>query len=77
MAVRKLTLPEAEQTPLLRYRMARYAQTELHCSICGKPIDINTSKTDAASKAMHEECYVLRQMLKQSTTPTNHPVHNC
>jgi hypothetical protein len=73
MAVRKLTLPDVEQTPLLTYRMARSAQTELHCPICGKSIDINISKADAASKAMHEECYVLRQMLKQSTTPTNHP----
>lgn len=73
MAVRKLNLPEAEQTPLLRYRMARSARTELHCSICGKPVDINTAKAGAASKAMHEECYVLRQMLKQSTTPTDHP----
>lgn len=53
--------------------MARSSQTEHNCSICGKPVDINTSKHDAISKAMHEECYVLRQMLKESTTPSNRP----
>ena len=71
MAVR--SLPLSEQTPSLRCRMARSSQTEHNCSICGKPVDINTSKHDAISKAMHEECYVLRQMLKESTTPSNRP----
>jgi hypothetical protein len=73
MADRKLTLPVAQQTPLLKYRTARSAQAELHCFICGRLVDINTSRADAATKAIHEECYVLRQMLQQSTTPTNHP----
>jgi hypothetical protein len=73
MADRKLTLPAAEQSPLLKYRIARSAQTELYCFICGKLVDLNTSRADAATKTMHEECYVLRQMLQQSTTPTNHP----
>jgi hypothetical protein len=69
MAVRPLLL--AEQTPSLRYGIARSSQTEHNCPICGKPIDVNTSNDDAASKAMHEGCYVLREMLKQSTTPNN------
>jgi hypothetical protein len=73
MADRKLTLPVAEQTPLLKYRIARSAQTGLYCFICGKLVDINTFKAHAATEAIHEECYVLRQMLQQSTTPANHP----
>ena len=73
MTDRKLSLPVDEQTRLLKYRIARSAQTERHCFICSKLVDINTSRADAATKAIHEECYVLRQMLQQSTTPTNHP----
>ena len=71
MAVRPLSLPVTEQTPSLRYGIGRPSQTEHNCPICGKPVDINTFRDDAASKAMHEGCYVLRQMLKQATTPTN------
>jgi hypothetical protein len=33
------------------------------------PVDINAAKTDAAGKAVYEECYVLRHMLKPLTTP--------
>jgi hypothetical protein len=73
MAVRPLPLAVTQQTPSLRYGIARSSQTEHNCSICGKPVDINASNDDAASKAMHEGCYVLRQMLMQSTTPTNCP----
>jgi hypothetical protein len=68
MAVGPLSLSVTEQTPSLRYGTARSSQTEHNCLICGKPVDINTSKDDAASKAMHEGCYVLRQMLKEATT---------
>jgi len=53
--------------------MARAVQTEHNCVICNKPVDINTAKADAAGKAMHEECYVLRQLLKESTTPPTRP----
>jgi len=71
MAVRPLPLAVTKQPPSLRYGIARSSRTEHNCFICGKPVDINTSKDDAASKAMHEGCYVLRQMLMQFTTPTN------
>ena len=54
----------------MRYGTARSSQTGHNCPICGKPVDINASKDDAASKVMHEGCYVLRQMLKQSPLPT-------
>jgi hypothetical protein len=37
------------------------------CSICVKPVPLETCKTDEGGKAVHEECYVLK--LKQSATP--------
>lgn len=49
--------------------MARAAQAEFNCFICNKPVDINTAKADSAGRAVHEECYVLRLLLKQATTP--------
>jgi hypothetical protein len=52
--------------------MAGAAQAIYYCCyICGMPVDLNTAKTDAAGRAVHEECYVLRQMLKTLTTPAN------
>ena len=73
MAVRPLSLPVTEQTRSLRYGIAHSSQTEHNCPICGKPVDINISKDAAATKGMHEGCYLLRQMLKQYTAPANHP----
>jgi hypothetical protein len=73
MAVRPLPLLVTEQTPSLRYGIALSSKTEHNCPICGKPVGIKPARDDAASKAMHEECFVLRQMLMQSTTPTNRP----
>jgi len=50
--------------------MARAAQTEHNCVICNKPVDLKTTKTNDYGEAVHEECYVLRQMLKDATQPT-------
>ena len=72
MAVRPLPLAVTEEIPSRRNGKARSSQTKHNCFICDKPIDINASNA-AASKAMHEECYVLRQMLMQSTAPINCP----
>jgi hypothetical protein len=37
------------------------------CTICDKPVPLETCKTDEAGKAVHEECYVLK--LKLTATP--------
>ena len=50
MGVRPLSLPVTEQTPSLSSGIAASSQTEHNCPICGKPVDINTSKAEAASK---------------------------
>ena len=39
--------------------MANSFKLDFNCSICNKPVDLLTAKTDAAGKAVHEECYVL------------------
>ena len=38
------------------------------CSLCDKPVLLETSKTDEYGKALHEECYALKMRLKQATT---------
>jgi hypothetical protein len=30
----------------------------LICSVCGKRVNVQTSKTDESGQAVHEECYV-------------------
>jgi len=40
------------------------------CSLCDKPVLLETSKTDEYGKALHEECYALKMRLKQAiSTP--------
>jgi hypothetical protein len=31
-----------------------------NCSVCGRPVELETSKADEFGKAVHEECYVLK-----------------
>jgi hypothetical protein len=38
------------------------------CLLCGKPVSLDTSKTDENGKAIHEECYVLRMRLRRATS---------
>jgi hypothetical protein len=54
--------------------MARPTQLQINCAICNTPVDLRTTKTNAQGKAVHEECYVLRQALKDASQPiTDHP----
>jgi len=43
--------------------MVRSAESEHNCRICNKPVDLKTTKTNAAAGPVHEECYVLKQAL--------------
>ena len=38
------------------------------CSICHKPIELETNKFDAMGQAVHEECYVQTILGKVMTT---------
>ena len=50
--------------------MARSAQPELTCSLCNKPVSLDTAKTNEAGLPVHEECYVVRQALLYVTRVT-------
>ena len=39
----------------------------LSCRICGKPVSIETAKTDSDGVAIHEECYALKVKLEQAS----------
>jgi len=39
-------------------------QFQVHCSICKKPVDIETASTDDQGKTVHRECYVLTIVIK-------------
>jgi hypothetical protein len=38
----------------------------LLCQICGMPVPVETSKTDAEGKAIHEDCYIKTMALEQA-----------
>jgi hypothetical protein len=46
---------------------------QFNCSICNKPVDLQTCKTDGSGRVVHEQCYVLRQALKNATQPDRRP----
>lgn len=39
----------------------------LLCRICGKPVAVETSKTDGDGKAIHEDCYVVKIKLEHES----------
>ena len=39
----------------------------LLCRICGKPVAVETSKTDGDGQAIHEDCYLLKVKLEQAS----------
>ncbi|HUD68569.1 MAG TPA: hypothetical protein VMQ17_28560 [Candidatus Sulfotelmatobacter sp.] len=39
------------------------------CSICDKHVQLETSKTDEAGRAVHEDCYTLKLQLLIATSP--------
>ena len=55
--------------------MAHSSPLEITCAICKKPVDLKTTKTNDRGKAVHEECYVLRQALKDATRPADTRLH--
>lgn len=38
---------------------------EINCSICYKPVALETAKTDEVGQAVHEECYLLNLGIKR------------
>lgn len=44
----------------------------LICSICCKPVKLESTKTDERGHAIHEECYILKLKLLQESRPLSH-----
>jgi hypothetical protein len=38
------------------------------CSICNKPVKLETAKTDELGKTVHEGCYLLKIGVKRTPT---------
>jgi len=63
---------------LLEVKGGRFKQSDLklvpdspglpRCSLCDKPVPLDTSKTDEYGKAVHEECYLLKMRLERATS---------
>jgi hypothetical protein len=39
-------------------------ESEVNCSICNKPVALETAKTDEVGQAAHEECYLFKLGIK-------------
>ena len=48
----------------------RVPLTALPCSICSKPVTVETAKTDCYGKAVHEECYLVSLTQKPAVART-------
>ncbi len=40
------------------------------CAVCGLPVNLETAKTDAQGKPVHEDCYT-RQVLQAKRKPVS------
>jgi hypothetical protein len=49
-------------------RFHRHIQI-VRCSICERPVSLESAKADEYGRTIHEECYALKMKLKQATTP--------
>jgi hypothetical protein len=47
---------------------------EVNCSICDKPVALETAKTDEFARAVHEECYLLKLGVKMAPGSILRPV---
>lgn len=43
-----------------------YSET-VRCSICEKPVSLESAKADEYGRTIHEECYALKMKLKRAT----------
>ena len=50
-----------------------YDPSEISCSICDKPVDLETAKIDDKGKAVHAECYFLTVVKQFPSQPITRP----
>lgn len=41
----------------------------VRCSICEKPVSLESAKADEYGRTIHEDCYALKMKLKRATSP--------
>lgn len=41
----------------------------MRCSICDKPVSLESAEADEYGRTIHEECYTLKMKLKRATNP--------
>jgi hypothetical protein len=51
-------------------------QPKINCSICNKPVALETAKADEVGQAAHDECYLLKLGIKPNVTPCK-PQNQC
>ena len=49
------------------------SRTSLLCRICGRPVPVETAKTDSEGKPIHEECYALKVKFKEASRDSRAP----
>ena len=57
------------QTPASVKSPFKSASETVRCSICEKPVSLQSAKADEYGRAIHEECYTLKMKLKWATMP--------
>jgi hypothetical protein len=58
--------PEAEMAKILQFIRKLLLPK---CSICNKPVEVETAATDEDGNTVHEECYVLKVLQKDAQKP--------
>jgi hypothetical protein len=58
-----VTTGKPHRSPSLRKkreggRVTEFPKPEINCSICNRPVAVETAKTDEVGQAVHDECYV-------------------
>jgi hypothetical protein len=45
---------------LKEHRFMEPPESKINCSICNKPVSLETAKTDEFGRAVHQECYLFK-----------------
>lgn len=49
---------------------------EINCSICNKPVSLESARTDEAGRAVHQECYLLSVATKTGRDSVHRAITN-
>ena len=63
-----MTRPFLSCTPHELYSKTPLRPSQLLCPICGKPVPLESAKTDEHGQSIHEDCYVLKLQLQDASS---------